>query len=251
MSDDTHRNGETKRMDEAPGAKEGPEEQTPEADSKAQTAHGESAESAPPPEGVGEREEAQEPAEEAAKLKDQLLRALAEVENVRRRSQKELAEAKRYAIASFARDVLSVTDNLSRALESIPSEARAQDELLQSLAEGVEMTARELAGVLERHGIREVNPLGEKFDYNFHQAMFETAATDQPDGTVVEVAQVGYVIGDRLLRPAMVGVAKGGAAQAGPDGGGEERANGRGADDDQSAKANGDKKLGGQVDTNA
>lgn len=237
MSDEAHGNGETKRADDAPGPDEGLEEQAAEAEGQAEPELGTDAE-APPDEDEGD----------AAQLKDQLLRALAEVENVRRRSQKELADAKRYAIAGFARDVLSVADNLSRALESIPTDARSQNELVQSLADGVEMTARELVSVLERHGIREVNPLGEKFDYNFHQAMFETDSTDQPDGTVVEVAQVGYVIGDRLLRPAMVGVAKGGAGKASPDKSAERQSGNGGGDEGQE---NGEKKVGGQVDTNA
>lgn len=243
MSDEAHGNGETKRTDDAPGPDEGQEERAAEAEGEAEPEVSADAEASP-----DKDEGAPAPSEDAAQLKDQLLRALAEVENVRRRSQKELADAKRYAIAGFARDVLSVADNLSRALESIPADARTQDELLQSLADGVEMTAREFAGVLERHGIREVNPLGEKFDYNFHQAMFETDSTDQPDGTVVEVAQVGYVIGDRLLRPAMVGVAKGGAGKAGPDKAVERQSGNGGGDEGQE---NGEKKLGGQVDTNA
>ncbi len=141
-------------------------------------------------------------------LKDQLLRALAETENVRRRAKKEVGDASRYAIANFARDMLSVSDNMTRAIESLQTEGSSGSETLQPLLEGIEMTAREMASVLERHGIKEINPLGEKFDYNFHQAMFETSNTDEADGTIIEVVQAGYVIGDRLLRPAMVGVSK-------------------------------------------
>ena len=148
------------------------------------------------------------PDEDLADLKDQLLRTLAETENVRRRARKDIADAGRYGIADFARDMLSVSDNMARALDSIPSEARTESDIVKALVEGVEMTAREMAGALERHGIKQVNPLGEKFDYNLHQAMFEAPATGQPDGTIIEVVQAGYVIGDRLLRPAMVGVAK-------------------------------------------
>ncbi len=167
--------------------------------------------------------------EDVAELKDQLLRALAETENVRRRARKEVADASRYGIANFARDMLSVSDNMARALESVPGEAGEDSETLKALVEGVEMTAREMASALERHGIEQVNPLGEKFDYNLHQAMFEAPATGQPDGTIVEVVQAGYMIGERLLRPAMVGVAKGAGATVEDDGedngSGEEAAN--------------------------
>ena len=133
---------------------------------------------------------------------------MAETENVRRRAKKDVGDASRYAIANFARDMLSVSDNMSRAMESLKNEENSASETVKSLLEGIEMTAREMASVLERHGIKEINPIGEKFDYNFHQAMFETSSTDKADGTIIEVVQAGYLIGDRLLRPAMVGVAK-------------------------------------------
>ncbi len=155
-----------------------------------------------------EAEDEEDGSDDAVELKNQLLRALAETENVRRRAKKDIADAGRYGIANFARDMLSVSDNMARALESIPDEAREESDIVKALAEGVEMTARELATALERHDIKQVNPLGEKFDYNLHQAMFEAPATGQPDGTIIEVVQAGFVIGDRLLRPAMVGVAK-------------------------------------------
>ena len=145
-------------------------------------------------------------------LKDQLLRALADAENARRRARKDVEDARAYAISRFAEDLLGVADNLGRALASIPAERRDSDEAVKALADGVEMTAREFEAVLARHGITRIDPLGEKFDYNRHQALFETADTDRPDGTVVQVLQTGYRIGDRLLREAMVGVAKGGAA---------------------------------------
>ena len=145
-----------------------------------------------------------------AQLKDQLLRALAETENVRRRARKDITDASRYGIANFARDMLSVSDNMARALDSIPDDAREESDIVNAIAEGVEMTAREMASALERHGIQQVSPLGEKFDYNLHQAMFEAKDSGQPDGTIVDVVQAGYMIGERLLRPAMVGVAKGG-----------------------------------------
>ena len=146
--------------------------------------------------------------EEAAQLKDQLLRALAETENVRRRAQREREDAGKYAIANFARDVLQVSDNLHRALEAIPAAALAEDEALRNLHEGVSATERQLAAALERQAVKRVWPLGEKFDANLHQAMVEIPTADQLPGTVVQVMQAGYVIHDRLLRPALVGVAK-------------------------------------------
>ena len=138
---------------------------------------------------------------------DRLLRAVAETENLRRRAVREREDAGKYAISAFARDMLPVIDNLRRALDSLPDEQR-QDETLAGLISGVEITERELLTAFERHGIRRLEPLGEKFDHNFHQAMFHIESSDKPDGTIVEVVQAGYVIADRLLRPAMVGVAK-------------------------------------------
>lgn len=156
---------------------------------------------------------------EAAQLKDQLLRALAETENVRRRAQREREDAGKYAIADFARDVLQVADNLHRALEAIPAATLAEDEALRNLHEGVSATERQLAAALERQAVKRVWPMGEKFDANLHQAMFEVPTADQAPGTVVQVMQAGYVIHDRLLRPALVGVAK--APQGGASTGGK------------------------------
>jgi len=150
---------------------------------------------------------------ELAEQKDRLLRALAETENVRRRAQREREDASKYAVAGFAKDLLSAADNLRRALDSLP-EAEVKDERTRSLLEGLAATERELLGVFERHGIRRIDPQGEPFDHNFHQAIFEAEREDQPGGTVVEVLQPGYVLHDRLLRPAMVGVAKGGPKPA-------------------------------------
>ena len=150
---------------------------------------------------------------ELAEQKDRLLRALAETENVRRRAQREREDASKYAVAGFAKDLLAAADNLRRALDSLP-EAEVKDERTRSLLEGVAATERELLGVFERHGIRRIDPQGEPFDHNFHQAIFEAEREDQPGGTVVEVLQPGYVLHDRLLRPAMVGVAKGGPKPA-------------------------------------
>ena len=146
---------------------------------------------------------------ELAEYKDRLLRALAETENVRRRAQREREDASKYAIAGFAKDLLSAADNLRRALESLP-ESEAKDERTRSLLAGVAATERELLGAFERYGIKRIDPRGEAFDHNFHQAIFEAERPDQPSGSVVEVLQPGYVLHDRLLRPAMVGVAKGG-----------------------------------------
>ena len=154
---------------------------------------------------------------ELAEAQDKLLRALAETENVRRRAQRERADAEKYGFAKFAGDLLSVADNLRRALDSLP-EAEARDDRTKSLLAGVEATERELLAAFERHGLKRVDPRGERFDHNFHQAVFEVENTGRPAGTVVEVLQPGYVVHDRLLRPAMVGVAKGGAPAAEPDG---------------------------------
>jgi molecular chaperone GrpE len=147
---------------------------------------------------------------EVASLKDQALRAMAEAENTRRRAAREKEDASKYAVAGFAKDMLNVADNLRRALEAVPSES-AENELVKSLTVGVEATERQLLAALERAGIKKLEPLGETFDPNFHQVMFEIENTGKPAGTVVQVLQAGYVIHGRLLREAMVGVAKGGA----------------------------------------
>jgi molecular chaperone GrpE len=152
---------------------------------------------------------------ELAEYKDRLLRTLAEIENVRRRAQREREDASKYAIAGFARDLLSSADNLRRALESLP-ESEAKDERTRSLLAGVAATERELLGVFERHGIKRIDPKGESFDHNFHQAIFEAERPEHPSGSVVEVLQPGYLLHDRLLRPAMVGVAKGGPKPSEP-----------------------------------
>ncbi len=144
---------------------------------------------------------------ELAEHKDRLLRALAETENTRRRAQREREDAAKYAITGFAKDLLSAADNLRRALDSLP-ESEVGDERTRSLLAGVAATERELLSVFERHGLRRIDPQGERFDHNFHQAIFEAERDDQPTGTIVEVLQPGYVLHDRLLRPAMVGVAK-------------------------------------------
>jgi molecular chaperone GrpE len=152
---------------------------------------------------------------ENSQLKDRVLRTLAEMENLRRRTEREVNDAKAYGVSSFARDVLTVVDNLSRALEHVPAEARASaDPAVRSVIEGVELTARDLEAVLGRHGVRKLDPKGQKFDPNFHQAIFEAPDESVPTGTVSQVVQTGWTIGDRVLRPAMVGVSKGGPKAA-------------------------------------
>lgn len=157
---------------------------------------------------------------ELADAQDKTLRALAETENTRRRAQRERVDAEKYGISRFAEGLLSVADNLRRALDSLP-ESEAKDDHTKSLLAGVAATERELLSAFERHGLKRIDAKGEKFDHNFHQAVFEMEHTGQPAGTVVEVLQPGYLLHDRLLRPAMVGVAKGGALVAEPDGTGD------------------------------
>jgi molecular chaperone GrpE len=155
--------------------------------------------------------------QENAELKDRLLRTLADMENLRKRTEREVGDARVYGIASFARDVLSVADNIERALEATGDDWKKHaDETAKALYEGVELTERDLIKVLEKHGVRRIEPQGQKFDPNLHQAMYEVPDDSVPAGTVVQVLQSGYTIGDRILRPALVGVAKGGP-KAGPD----------------------------------
>jgi molecular chaperone GrpE len=152
---------------------------------------------------------------ENEELKDRALRVAADMENLRRRTARDVHDARSYAIANFARDMLSVSDNLGRALDAIPAEVKASgDAGFKALIEGVEITERAMLAALERHGVKKLQPEGEKFDPNFHQAMFEVPNPDVPANTVVQVVQSGYSIGDRVLRPAMVGVAKGGPKPA-------------------------------------
>lgn len=148
-------------------------------------------------------------------LKDRALRIAAEMENLRRRTARDVQDARSYAIANFARDMLTVSDNLRRGLDAIPAEAReAGDAAFKALFEGVDLTERAMLSALERHGVKRLDPQGEKFDPNFHQAMFEVPNPDVPANTVLQVVQPGYSIGDRVLRPAMVGVSTGGPKAA-------------------------------------
>jgi molecular chaperone GrpE len=152
---------------------------------------------------------------EVADAKDRMLRTLAEMENLRKRTQREVTDARTYGITAFARDVLDIADNLQRALDAVPVEAReAADAGLKALIEGVELTERSLHKTLEKNGVQKLDPLGEKFNPNFHQAMYEVPDSSVPAGTVVQVVQGGYTIGERVLRPALVAVAKGGAKSA-------------------------------------
>jgi molecular chaperone GrpE len=156
---------------------------------------------------------------ENADLKDRLLRAHAEVENIRKRSEREKEETAKYAITKLARDIVSVGDNFQRAIDAVPAGAAERDSALKSFLEGVTMTERELLNALDRHGIRRVQPLNEPFNPHLHQAVAQVPRTDVPTGTIVEVYQAGYMIEDRVLRPAMVGVAQGGPKPAAdPDG---------------------------------
>ncbi|NGN43284.1 nucleotide exchange factor GrpE [Mesorhizobium sp. CGMCC 1.15528] len=151
---------------------------------------------------------------ENEELKERALRIAADMENLRRRTARDVQDARAYSVANFARDMLSVSDNLSRALDAIPAEAKAAgDAGFMALIEGVEMTERAMLSALERHGVKKLEPQGAKFDPHFHQAMFEVPNPDVPANTVVQVVQPGYSIGERVLRPAMVGVAKGGPKQ--------------------------------------
>jgi len=146
---------------------------------------------------------------EAVEFKDKLLRTLAEMENLRKRTEREVVDARVYGTAGFARDVLAVADNMHRALETIGPELRdAADAKVKAFIEGVELTERELLKMLEKNGVKKFSPQGEKFDPNVHQAMYEAPTSDQPPGHVAQVIQAGYMIGDRVLRPALVAVSK-------------------------------------------
>ncbi|WP_436072953.1 nucleotide exchange factor GrpE [Devosia sp. LjRoot3] len=156
---------------------------------------------------------------ENAELKDRVLRTHAEMENLRKRTERDVADTRSYAIAGFARDMLSATDALSRALLVIPEETRVTAEgTLKSLIEGLELAEREMQRLLGKHGVKPIEAAGQKFDPNKHQAMFEVPNPNVPEGTVVQVVQEGFAIGERILRPAMVGVAKGGGAAAPAEG---------------------------------
>jgi molecular chaperone GrpE len=156
-----------------------------------------------------------DPVAVATELRDRLLRTLAEMENLRKRTEREVTDARLYGVTTFARDLLGVADNMRRALDTLSPEMRAgADAAVQALVDGVELTERELIKALEKNGIRQFSPRGEKFDPNVHQAMFEVPNPSVPAGSVVEVVAPGYMLGERVLRPAMVGVSKGGPKTA-------------------------------------
>jgi len=147
--------------------------------------------------------------DEVASLKDQRLRALAEAENIRRRADKEKADASQYAVTKFARDMLGIADNFARALAAVPAHIRdAADPQVKAVLDGVEATDRQLIQTLERYGVKPVDTSDGKFDPNLHQAIAEVPGNGKPAGAIVDVVQQGYTIGERLLRPAMVTVAK-------------------------------------------
>lgn len=146
--------------------------------------------------------------EQLAEMRDQWVRAAAETENVRKRAQRDIEETAKYASSGFARDMVSVLETLIRASESISPEARAESELLKTIGDGIDMTLNEMLKVFEKNGIQRLDPMGKKFDHNFHQAVVQMERNDVPPGTVVQVVQAGYVMRDRLLRPAMVAVSK-------------------------------------------
>src|SRR6185295_15009510 len=152
---------------------------------------------------------------EVSDYKDRHLRTLAEMENLRRRTDREIADTRVYGVTNFARDILEVADNMARAVTALTAELRGKaDEGLKALLDGVELTERELLKVLEKHGVKKFDPMGQKFDPNLHQAMYEIPDASRPAGSVAQVVQPGYMIGDRVLRPALVGVAKGGPKPA-------------------------------------
>ncbi len=151
---------------------------------------------------------------ENAELKDRVLRTLAEMENLRRRTEKEVSDARAYGVTRFAGDMLALADNLSRAVGSVPPDEKAVDGTLKTLAEGLELTERDFLSRLARHGVKKLEPKGVKFDPNMHEALFEVPDPSVPNGTVVQVVEDGYSIGERCLRPAKVGVARGGPKEA-------------------------------------
>ncbi len=202
-------NQENKPEEETAEENAAPEEETAEAEADAEQAAEQEAEEAAGAEESGAKtyEDLQK---EAASLKDQLMRSLAEAENLRRRMEREKKDISKYAIANFAREVLGVADNLNRAIGAVDENARTDNEDLHNLLVGIEMTERSLANACEQVGVKPIEALGKRFDHNFHQAMFEVEDPSQPAGLVVQEMQKGYMIHDRLLRPAMVGVSKGG-----------------------------------------
>jgi len=187
-------------------ADETAEEGAVEAESNEETSPGDVPEEVP-------EEEEEDLEATVADLNDKLLRALAETENIRRRAVRDKEDASKYAISNFARDMLALSDNLHRAMDSVDPETRQKDAAVEQIMVGLEMTAREVNNAFERYGIKVIEAMGEKFDHNLHEALFEMDDASKPPGTVVQVVETGYVLKDRLLRPAKVGVSKGGAKE--------------------------------------
>lgn len=147
--------------------------------------------------------------EDVAGYKDRMLRLAADMENLRKRMEREKAEATLYAASNFARDLLGVADSLSRTLAAVPPDERnIIDDIMKKFLDGIEMTERELLNVFQRHNIRRVETIGQKFDPNYHQAMFEVPTSERPPGIIMQEVQSGYAVGERCLRPALVGIAK-------------------------------------------
>lgn len=189
--------------------------QTAREDEAAQAGEGAAAAADPAPAATGSAPAEGDAAALAAELKDRLLRTLADMDNMRKRTAREVADAQLRGITSFAHDILGVADNMRRALDAVSPEARqGAQAAVTALIDGIELTERELLKALEKNGVRQFAPQGEKFDPNLHQAIFEVPDASVPAGSVVQVVQPGYMIGDRVLRPAMVGVSKGGPKSA-------------------------------------
>ncbi len=206
--------------EDAPEAKTGEEESGEKpGDESARESEGEESKE-PDPEG----EDPEAPEAQIADLNDKLLRALAEAENVRRRAQRDKEDASKYAIANFAREMLSVSDSLKRAMDSVDAETRKNDPAVEQIMVGLEMAEREIHNIFERFGIKTIEALGQKFDHNQHEAMFEVDDKSKPAGTVVQEVETGFMLHDRLLRPAKVGVSKGGPKENTSENGNSEKA---------------------------
>jgi len=194
---------------DSPHPENPPEQAASDGSTSAGAAPPDSTEGAEAPDGVESPWGSDNPLEaEIADLKDKLLRSLAENENQIRRARRDREDATKYAAANFARDMLSVADNMSRALVAIPDSLNQEDPAIKGFVDGIELTERELLSTLERHGIKKLSPLGEKFDHDHHEALFEVPTNDAEPGTVMQVVEEGYIIHDRLLRAARVGVSK-------------------------------------------
>jgi molecular chaperone GrpE len=188
------------------------DEQTPQTEAESPKANGAEAptEAAPPSDAERDAAAVQALIAENASFKDKLLRTMAEMENLRRRTEKEVADAKVYGVTSFARDMLPFADNLRRSLDNVPKDAIESDPALKTFVEGIELTERDFLSRLQRHGVRKLEPKGQKFDPNFHEALFEIPDESIPTGTVAQVMEDGFAIGERVLRPAKVAVSRGG-----------------------------------------